>query len=662
MKKLQQHFYLILIFHFIFVGCGSYSSDEDKMDGSFHTVVSSMSPSDEVLSVSIDSSISVTFSNDMSSSTVTTNTSDTTCSGTLQVSSDDFTTCVQISSSPTVSNSNKTYTVTPSSRLSYNTNYKVRLTDGIKVVSGKDPFEQYSTPTGFTTEIYVTSTSPADSDSEVSVSTTISATFSETMNTSSVTANTSGTSCSGTLQVSSDNYSTCVKMNSSPVASNSNKTFTVTPSSILSYTTTYKIRVTSGVQDSSGNGLSSKYETSSGFDTDTWAGTQQLGTSSADYGVDVVVDSSNNIYVTGNTSGGLDGNTNAAGLDIFLVKYNSSGTKQWTQQLGNDHHNWGEGVTIDSSGNIYVTGYTEGGLDGKTSLGGQDIFLVKYNSSGTKQWTQLLGTSGSDYGYKVTADSSDNIYVTGETYGGLDGNTNAGGLDIFLVKYNSSGTKQWTQQWGTSSNDGGYGVTADSSDNIYVTGYTKSGSNEMFLVKYYDNGTNQWTQQLGSSSTERGFGVTVDSSDNIYVTGVTRGGLDGNTNSGGNDIFLVKYYDNGTKQWTQQLGTESSDGGYGVSVDNSSNIYVTGYTDGGLDGNTNAGGLDIFLVKYNSSGTKQWTQQLGTSLDEFGYGVTVDSSNNIYLTGNTSGGLDNNTSSGSYDIILVKYNSDGVKQ
>ena len=136
--------------------------------------------------------------------------------------------------------------------------------------------------------------------------------------------------------------------------------------------------------------------------------------------------------------------------------------------------------------------------------------------------------------------------------------------------------------------------------------------------------TTTWTQQLGSSSEDRGEGVTVDSSGNIYVTGYTTGGLDGNTNSGDDDLILVKYNSSGTKQWTKQLGTSSSDIGYGVTVDSSDNIYVTGYTDGGLDGNTSSGGSDFFLLKYNSSGTKQWTKQLGTSSSDYGRGVTEE--------------------------------------
>ena len=172
----------------------------------------------------------------------------------------------------------------------------------------------------------------------------------------------------------------------------------------------------------------------------------------------------------------------------------------------------------------------------------------------------------------------------------------------------------------------------------------------------------QWTKQLGTSSSDSGNGVTTDSSGNIYVTGDTKGGLDGNTNSGETDIFLVKYNSSGTKQWTKQLGTSSIDSGSGVITDSSGNIYVTGSTKGGLDGNTNSGEWDIFLVKYNSFGTKQWTKQLGTSSYDEGYGVTTDSSGNIYVTGSTDGGLDGNTNSGSYDIFLVKYNSSGIRQ
>jgi uncharacterized delta-60 repeat protein len=429
--------------------------------------------------------------------------------------------------------------------------------------------------------------------------------------------------------------------------------------------------------------------------------TKQLGTSNNEYASAIATDSSDNIYVTGMTWGGLDGSTKPKYCmgygtvkafkectDIFLVKYNSSGTKQWVKQLEGSSKSFdnAQGLAVDSSDNIYVAGFTNGGLDGNTSSGKHDILLVKYNSGGSKQWLQQFGSSNNDMGLEVNVDSKGNIYVTGYTEGGLDGKTNSGERDIFLVKYNSSGTKQWTQQLGTPTFEEGNGVAVDSSDNIYVSGWTRgkldtyAGGDDAILVKYNSSGTKQWTRQFGApsfleksqynsssqmtTSEDKGIGVAVDSSGNIYVTGNTEGGMDGNTNSGKNDIFLVKYNSSGTKQWVKQLegSSKSFDNAQGLAVDSSDNIYVAGFTNGGLDGNTSSGKHDILLVKYNSTGTKQWLQQFGSSKNDMGLEVTVDSSDNIYITGYTEGGLDGKTNSGERDIFLVKYNSSGTKQ
>ena len=135
--------------------------------------------------------------------------------------------------------------------------------------------------------------------------------------------------------------------------------------------------------------------------------------------------------------GGLDGNSSAGGWDLFVVKFNSSGIEQWTKQLGTSSRDSAQGVATDSLGNIYVTGYTNGGV-GIPS----DIIVVKYNSSGTKQWTQQLGTSSNDIAHGVATDSSGNVYLTGSNNGELDGNTGAGSKDLFLVNYESDGNKQ----------------------------------------------------------------------------------------------------------------------------------------------------------------------------------------------------------------------------
>ena len=306
---------------------------------------------------------------------------------------------------------------------------------------------------------------------------------------------------------------------------------------------------------SGGGGTKSAPSTSAPAVT-SWSDTKQFGTSFPDHAYGISTDIGGNVYVTGHTNSGLDGNTNAGSSDLFVVKYDSGGIKQWTQQLGTYSSEFVHGTATDTSGNVYVTGHTNGGLDGNTNAGSSDLFVVKYDSGGIKQWTQQLGTSYDDYAHGIATDTSGNVYVTGYTWGGLGGNTNVGSDDLFVVKYDSEGIKQWVRQFGSSSYD-----------------YAQ--------------------------------GIATDTSGNVYVTGATRGGLGGNTNVGSDDLFVIKYDSEGIKQWVQQFGSSSPDHAYGISADTGGNVYVTGSTSGGLDGNTNAGSNDFFVVKYDSGGNKQ---------------------------------------------------------
>ena len=183
---------------------------------------------------------------------------------------------------------------------------------------------------------------------------------------------------------------------------------------------------------------------------------------------------------------------------------------------------------------------------------------------------------------------------------------------------------------------------------------------ERFGLKYDTNGAQQWIRQTGTSSRERAYDVTVDSSGNVYVTGSTEGAFTG-ANAGGYDIFLTKYNSSGTQHWIRQIGTSSSDSASGVAVDSSGNVYVTGRTYGALTG-ANAGSGDIFLTKYNSSGDQQWIKQIGTSGDDKGLGVDVDSADGVYVTGYTSGAFSGFINTGHKDVFLLKYDTDGNLQ
>ena len=408
-----------------------------------------------------------------------------------------------------------------------------------------------------------------------------------------------------------------------------------------------------------------------------WSGTKQLGVSNAmTFGRSVATDAIGNVYVAGETGGGLDGNTRTGSSDFFLTKYDSGGAKLYTKQLGvSEADTTAYSVTTDASGNVYVVGGTTGGLDGNKRSGLSDFFLTKYNSSGVKLYTRQLGVAGATtMGYSVAIDASGNVYVAGGTTGGLDGNTRTGGWDFFLTKYDSSGAKQYTKQLGVSDNmTYANSVAIDASGNVYVAGATTggldgntpTGRQDLFLTKYDSSGAKKYTKQLGVSEANTfATSAATDASGNVYVAGGTGGGLDGNTLAGWDDLFLTKYNSSGAKQYTKQLGvSEATTFAYSVAIDASGNVYVAGETSGGLDSNTRKGSRDFFLTKYNSNGAKQYTKQLGVSeAISYANSVAIDASGSVFVAGDTDGGLDGNTRTGDWDFFLTKYSSSGVKQ
>ena len=408
-----------------------------------------------------------------------------------------------------------------------------------------------------------------------------------------------------------------------------------------------------------------------------WTGIKQLGVSGHQtFGYSVATDASGNVYVGGYTDGGLDGNTLTGSWDFFVSKYDTSGAKQYTRQLGvSGQQTYGYSAATDASGNVYVAGDTQGGLDGNTLTGIWDSFVTKYNGSGMMQYTRQLGVSGqSTHAVSVATDTDGNVYVTGFTDGGLDGNTVTGSTDFFVTKYNGSGVKQYTRQLGVPALlTEACSVATDTSGNVYVAGYTDGGLDgntvtgtwDFFVSKYNSSGAKQYTKQLGvPGHSTQAYSVATDASGNVYVAGYTDGGLDGNTVTGSRDFFVTKYNGSGVKQYTKQLGVSGNRANaLSVATDASGNVYVAGFTGGGLDGNTLTGIWDFFVSKYDSSGAKQYTRQLGVSGHQtFGYSVATDASGNVYVAGYTDGGLDGNTLTGSWDIFVSKYNGSGVLQ
>lgn len=372
---------------------------------------------------------------------------------------------------------------------------------------------------------------------------------------------------------------------------------------------------------------------------------QIIATPNQDRAYSVATSNDESLYVVGDTFGSLDE------LDVssnqfagFIRKYKADGTKLSTKspisttttQSGVKSTATSVATTKDNS--VYVAGY----FYGQNSLGSSDFYVAKYSSDNTKLWTSLLGTPEQDNAFSIATGADGSVFVAGSTSGSLDGQINKGNSDAFVVKYNGDGSKAWTRLLGTTESEVATSVAISSDGSCYVTGYTygridgnlNSGLADIFLAKYNKDGTKEWSKQLGSSSHDSANSIAVSSDGSIYIAGDTFGKLDGFANQG-QDGFVTKYSSNGSKIWTRLISSSSSDHVGGITVADDGSVFVTGATSGNLDGQNpgyNSGEWDSFIIRYSSSGMKEWTYVPGDG-STLANSIAVSSDGSIYIAG-----------------------------
>jgi len=346
-------------------------------------------------------------------------------------------------------------------------------------------------------------------------------------------------------------------------------------------------------------------------------------------GRDIAIDSLDNIYIAGYA-------WISPPYQAVLVKYDTSGNEIWSRSWDGAHDARAHAVAVDSSDNIYMGGY------GTLGLGGFDLFIVKYNSAGTVQWSRTWG--GSDYEriYGLTVDSSDNVYLVGETSSWGSGNQ-----DMVIVKYNSAGTLQWNRTWGLSGFEEAYAVGVDSSDNVYMVGFTTSFNGaEWNIVKYNSGGTLQWNRTWGSGwYSGYAYAISFDSSDNVFVAGEMRNPVNGfpgvglaKFNSLGVELYNRTWHEIGF--WgNRQVNAQD------IVLDSSENIYLVCFTGPAEFPNPSVGPTSYLgLLKYNTSGDCQGFVRWDKA-NTVAYGIALDSNENIYIGGESDD-----------HFCLVKYN------
>ncbi len=422
---------------------------------------------------------------------------------------------------------------------------------------------------------------------------------------------------------------------------------------------------------------------------------KQFGSDNYDYAMKTVTDSDGNVYVAGMTMGAFSApppatpNTNSGSTDIFVAKFDPSGTLLWVSQFGSSTEDNIGGIALGSPSGfltLYVTGWTKGVMPGGTQgwrnsnagiEGTTDIFVAKIHpASGTVNWIKQYGTPGNDFANGIATDLSSMIYLAGSTTGTFGSADTRSTPEAFLMRLNADGDRMgWAYQFNVASNPTGtaaYAVAVESPSsfsNVFVTGLVSGNlQGSLFVAKFSYDFEPLATVTLGGpnrgSDKDQGLAIAVDRNRNVIVAGSTQGNFEGNTSSGADDIILAKFDRNLALLWTHQYGTEGHETAHGVAVDAEGSIYVTGVTETsasgrGLDGRTSLGGSDIFLSRLApEDGRRVYTRLIGTADLDWGYGITLDSAGAIYVAALTAGALDTQPL-GLWDAVLIKFGPDG---
>ncbi|MFN6538699.1 MAG: SBBP repeat-containing protein, partial [Nostoc sp. EkiNYC01] len=328
-------------------------------------------------------------------------------------------------------------------------------------------------------------------------------------------------------------------------------------------------------------------------------------------------------YFSGTATFGSTTLTSTGNEDGFITKLDSNGNVLWAQKLGSTSSGSGIGITTDAIGNIYATGALNANLDinNSTSLSTSDTFIRKLDRNGNILWTKNLGGISPDSGFGITNDKDGNTYVSGFFSGTATFDnitlTSVGNNDAFITKLDSSGNFLWAKNLGGTSDDSGRGIIVDETGNAYFTGYfsdnatfgtttfSSAGNTDVFVTKLDNNGNTVWAKNLGGTESDEGYGIVADEVGNIYVSGIFSGtatfASTTLTSAGDSDAFIAKLDSNGNVLSAQKFGGVSTDLGTGIATDGKGNIYgMGGFSDTATFGNitlTSAGSIDAFVVK-----------------------------------------------------------------
>lgn len=395
-----------------------------------------------------------------------------------------------------------------------------------------------------------------------------------------------------------------------------------------------------------------------------------LGGNSWDFPNGFAIDPAGNTYITGSTQStdfptkNAYNSTFGGGDDAFVTKFNSSGALVFSTYFGGSGNDTANKICVDTQGNIYIIGQTDStnfptkNAFDNTSSGGNDVFIAKFNSTGSLLFSTYFGGSGGDIGKGIAVDSADNIYISGNTISqdfplknpiNKTFTTNDFSK-IFIAKFNATGSLLFSTYFGGSSFDSNTDLAVDGHGNIFITGFTVSSDFPMMHAynSTYNNKTDSFISEFNSTgsllystyfSEAQGTisnAITVDTQGNFYITGAI------STSTILTDVFVAKFTSSGSLAFVKDIGGSAIDAANDVVVDTNGNSYIVGDTFStnfplkNAYNEVHGGSVNVFVAKFDSTGNLTLDTLIGGSSTDAGFGIGLDSSNNVYIMGFTT--------------------------
>jgi hypothetical protein len=335
------------------------------------------------------------------------------------------------------------------------------------------------------------------------------------------------------------------------------------------------------------------------------------------------------------------GSTNSfgvGGVDILLIKLNSSFQNQWLKTFGSINFDDSYSVAVTSDSGYVITGYTSG-----LGSGGTDAFLIRTDKNGNVLWNKFFGGTNNDYGNSVLQTSDDGFIIAGSTssYG-------AGLSDGYIIKTDSIGNVMWTKTYGGVNNDE-FKYIEQISDTTYILCGSTNTPSDVYVVKINSLGNSIWTRTIGGSGIDSGNTIHQTPEHNFIISGYTY-----SYGFGLNDSYLIKLDSIGNLIWTKTFGGSGNDLAMdAITINNNSYIFLA------QTGSYGSGGKDAWLIKTDTSGNLLWTKTYGSALNDYEFSILMTADNGYLMVGAT-----HSWAAGSYggvedEIYLVKTDSLG---